>query len=314
MNNFKTLAEFLSFFKDEQTCHSYFEKIRFRNGEYCPHCGHQGINRFTDGKRFRCKKCEKDFTIRTGTVFGASKLPLQKWFIAIYLLSISKKGISSIQLAKQVGVTQKTAWHLDHRIRSAMKQNNGKLFGVVEVDETYVGGREKNKHASKRIKGTQGRNTKTKTPVIGFLQRDGQIQAQVIGNVKTITIEKQVVDRIKFSSKIYTDDFKSYVRIGRYCRHEVVKHGSGEYAREGGIHSNGIESFWSLLKRGYHGIYHQMSKKHLQRYVDEFVYRFNRRKDVAEDVFSNIVLGVSVNPKLTYKELVKPNGQKPEAA
>jgi transposase-like protein len=141
MKDFKTLAEFIGHFKDEDTCRQYFESIRFANGEYCPHCKHDKIMRFSDGKRYRCHSCRQDFTIKTNTLFGESKLPLQKWFIAIYLLTTRTKGISSIQLAKDVGVSQKTGWFIDHRIREALKQNNGKLFGTVEVDETYTGGK-----------------------------------------------------------------------------------------------------------------------------------------------------------------------------
>src|SRR6266849_10833315 len=159
---FKTLAEFLEYFKDEETCHEHFTAIRFRNGEYCPRCGHTKIYTFSNGKRYRCAKCKEDFRIQTGTVFGASKLPLKKWFIAIYLLSTSNKGISSVQLAKQVGVTQKTAWFMDHRIRKAMKQGRGQLFGIIEADETYVGGKDKNKHLSKRRACTRGRSTDVK--------------------------------------------------------------------------------------------------------------------------------------------------------
>src|SRR5260370_15748163 len=175
---FKTLAEFLEYFKDEQTCRDHFTAIRFRNGEYCPHCGHTHINKFSDGKRLRCAKCKKDFTIVTGTVFGETKLPLRKWFIAIYLLSNTSKGISSVQLAKHVGVTQKTGWFMDHRIRSAMKQNKGQLFGKIEADETFIGGLAKNMHKKKReaaIKGTGGTD---KTPVLGMRSRDGEVRAK----------------------------------------------------------------------------------------------------------------------------------------
>ncbi len=300
---FKTLVEFLEYFKDEDACLAYFASIRFRNGRYCPHCGCTRIYAFKDGKRYRCAKCQQDFTIKTKTVFGESKLPLKKWFVAIYLLTTHNKGISSVQLAKQIGVTQKTAWFMDHRIRSAMKQNKGKLFGTIEMDETYVGGLEKNKHSVKRVKGTQGRNHKTKTPVLGLIQRGGEVRATVAENCKMITIESHIIQHAKFGSQLYTDDFLSYGRIGKYYPHEVVKHAKGQYVRDGNIHSNSIESFWALFKRGYHGIYHHMSRKHLQRYVDEFSYRFNRRADSFQEIFSDLVEHVSTSAKLPYKEL-----------
>src|SRR3989344_1756149 len=163
MKDFKSLAEFLNTFNSEEACRKHFEAIRFADGDFCPHCKHDKIMRFSDGKRYRCHNCKQDFTIKTGTLFGESKLPLQKWFIAIYLLTTRKKGISSIELAEQVGVRQKTAWFMDHRIREAMEQNDGKLFGTVEVDETYIGGKHQRKDGFKK-----------KMPVMGMTERKGR--------------------------------------------------------------------------------------------------------------------------------------------
>lgn len=300
---FTDLSNFLGHFKDEETCRKFFEQIRFRNGDYCPHCGCTEIYRFKGGRRYRCAGCKADFTIITRTVFGQSKIPLRKWFIAIYLLTTCRKGISSVQLAKHVGVTQKTAWHMDHRIRKAMKQNDGQLFGIIEADETYVGGKEKNKHLSKRVAGTRGRSTETKTPVLGLLERGGEIRADVVPDVRMLTVEKKIVEHVKFGSTIYTDDYPSYDRVSQWFKHGRTRHSLGEYVRAGLIHSNGTESFWSLFKRGYVGIYHWMSRKHLQRYVDEFAFRFNSIDSEFEEVFAAVVRRVSEAGILPYKVL-----------
>ena len=231
--DFKTLAEFLSFFRDEETCRKHFEQIRFANGDFCPHCKHDKIFRFSDGKRFRCNKCKQDFTIKTGTLFGESKLPLQKWFIAIYLLTTSKKGISSIYLAEQIGVSQKTAWFMDMRIREAFKQGKGKLIGVVEVDETCLGGKHNRKYGFKK-----------KAAIMGMTKRGGKIRAFQIPNRETHIVLNKLTENVNKNAHVMTDDagvYRKVIRVG-YSKHNSIKHSRRQYVK-GDVHTNSIESF-----------------------------------------------------------------------
>jgi transposase-like protein len=296
---FGTLTEFTDYFRDEQTCVEHFTAARFRSGEYCPHCRHDKIYRCANGKRYHCAKCKQDFTIRTKTVFGESKLPLRKWYIAVYLLCNTSKGISSVQLAKHVGVTQKTAWFMDHRIRKAMRDNKGKLFGTVEVDETFVGGLAKSQHKDKRRHiGTGGMG---KMVVMGILQRNGPIVAGVVPNVRRETLQPKIHQHVEPGSAVFTDQWVGYNGLNSHFAHESVNHQKCFAAGE--VHTQNIDSFWALFKRGYHGIYHQMSPKHLHRYVDEFVFRFNQRPLPMSGVFTNVVDRVTDNSQLPYKEL-----------
>jgi transposase-like protein len=299
---FKTLMEFTDYFCDEATCVAHFTESRFRNGEYCPHCHHDKIYKCANGKRYHCAKCKQDFTIRTKTVFGDSKLPLRKWYMAVYLLSTSGKGISSVQLAKQIGVTQKTGWFIDHRIRKAMKQNKGQLFGKIEADETFIGGLSKNMHAKQRkaaIRGTGGTN---KTPVFGMKSRAGEVRAQVVPSVGMVDLHREIKSNVAQGATLYTDKWVGYRGLKAEFNHATVDHMAKQYVN-GDCHTNGIESFWALFKRGYHGIYHQMSKKHLQRYVNEFTFRLNRRTESMQTIFSDVMQKISESSKLSYKEL-----------
>jgi len=300
--DFKTLAEFLEYFKDEETCRAHFTAVRFGNGEYCPHCGHTHVNKFADGIRYRCGACKKDFRVQTGTVFGESKVPLRKWFIAVYLLSTTSKGISSVQLAKHVGVTQKTGWFMDHRIRKAMKQNGGQMFGAIEADETYVGGAVKNMHASKVDRTKVGTGGKGKAIIFGLKSRDGEYRASVVPAVNAEVLHKEIRENVATGSILYTDENRSYRGLADFKR-TAVNHAARKYVI-GAAHTNGIESFWALFKRGYHGIYHHMSEKHLQKYIDECAFRVNRKGQKINSVFADVVASVVTTDKLPYKELI----------
>jgi transposase-like protein len=300
---FKTLTEFTDYFCDEATCVAHFTESRFRNGEYCPHCHHDKIYKCGNGKRYQCAKCKQDFTIRTKTVFGDSKLPLRKWYMAIYLLANTSKGISSVQLAKHVGVTQKTGWFMDHRIRSAMKQNKGQLFGKIEADETFIGGLSKNMHAKQRRAAIRGTGGTGKIPVFGMKSRAGEVRAQVVPSVGSEILHKAIKENVATGSTLYTDQWVAYRGLREY-RHDVVNHSLKEYVK-GDCHTQGIDSFWALFKRGYHGVYHQMSPKHLQRYVNEFAFRLNRKSESMQAVFTDVISNVAKSSQLPYKTLIQ---------
>jgi transposase-like protein len=301
---FKTLTEFTDYFQDEATCIAHFTESRFRNGEYCPHCHHDKIYKCGDGKRYQCANCKQDFTIRTKTVFGDSKLPLRKWYMAVYLLATTSKGISSVQLAKHLGVTQKTAWFMAHRIRAAKPQGKGKMTGTIEADETFIGQRSKTMHANKRKQIFTGNGSTNKTAVFGMMSRGGEVRANIIPKTDSATLHPVLKENIAQGASLYTDEHRAYWNLGGHFKHNVIRHRLKEYV-VGDCHTNSIESFWALFKRGYHGVYHWMSPKHLQRYVNEFAFRFNRRTEDMQDVFSNVVDNIVQTPNLPYKTLTQ---------
>ena len=257
--------EFTNLIPNEKAAVRYVEQLRWGGVPVCPHCESENIAHCSKPMPYRCRTCRKHFSVRTNTVMSQSNLPLRMFLYAIYLLTTHRKGIPSRQLARELGITQKSAWFLGHRIRTALKQKRGILSGPVEVDETYIGGKEKNKHESKKLHA--GRGTVGKAPVVGARGREcGKVKARPIVNTGHAELEDFVDETVEKGGTVYTDDHKGYTGVSRTRKHGSVKHSAKEYVK-GDIHTNSIESFWALLKRGHYGVYHQMSTKHLERYV-----------------------------------------------
>ena len=294
--------DLLPLVQDEDTCREYLEEQCWHGEPICPHCHMQTKRhyRITQSGRFRglykCCKCRKRFTVTVGTMFENSHISLRKWFLAIYMFLSHKKGVSSMQLARDLGVTQKTAWFILGRIRYNMKDKMRAIFGdMTQIDETYVGGRNKG-----RVKHNQGRSIKTKTPVVGLVS-SGKAYTVVVPNTSGWILKPIVRAMVKTGSTIITDGWGGYKGLARDYRHEVVDHGSGEYVR-GKFHTNTIEGYWSQLKRGIFGIYHKVSPKHLPRYCGEFDFRYNTRN--IDDFTRFKMFIISTYKRLRYSDLI----------
>jgi len=296
--------ELMAMFPDEQSAISYLISILWPNGPRCPFCESQNYNVCADSSLF-CADCRHSYTIRTNTIFHRSHIPLHKWLYAMYLIVTSRKGISSLQLSKEIGITQKSAWFLAQRVRAACGNQAEKILsGIIEIDECYLGGLEKNKHAHKKLH-SGGRAGKT--VIMGMKERGGRVVAKSMPAINFWTVEPDIQAKIAAGSTVCTDEHGAYKDLSiRYpYAHKTVKHSAKQYV-DGMAHTNGIESVWAVLKRGFYGTYHSFSKKHTDRYVDEFMFRLNEG-NCRVDTVNRLISLVKGTPgkRLPYRNLIE---------
>ncbi len=298
------LVNLIERYGSEDKCRVYLEGLRWPDGVACPRCESKKVSRIVKRNQYDCDSCRYQFSVKVGTVFHDSHLPLWKWFLATYMMCESKKGMSANQLKRTLGVSYKTAWYLCHRIRSAMDVADPQLLtGTVEVDETYVGGKHKNRPVSKRVRGYKGGGKKGKTMVLGAMQRGGAVRFHVERrNASEIVLQAFIEDSIAADAAIYTDSHPGYKALKEDgFNHEVVDHSADEWVRAD-VHTQTIESVWSILKRSIVGSFHQLSVKHLESYLDEIAFKFNNRHNPF--LFRDTLLAMLDAETLTYAELI----------
>lgn len=307
----KTLQEAIVYFADAQRCHDFMVRMRWPDGIVrCPHCNSDHVIYLSNARVWKCygKHKRQKFSLKTGTVFEDSPLGLDKWLPALWLVVNCKNGISSCELARDIGVTQKTAWFMAHRLRFALKEGRFDLLsGEVEVDETFIGGKARNMHASKRKRRITGTGGKDKTAVLGMVERDGRVRTMVVNDRKKKTLQSAVANHVAAGSALYTDELLSYRGLEGDYAHEVINHAVAYV--NGKIHTNAMENYWSLLKRGISGTYVSVEPFHLFRYLDEQAFRYNYRKNLNDGDRFRIALSKVAEKRLTYERLT---GKDPE--
>lgn len=309
MKNFRSLLDFQAYFSNEDRCREYLEEQRWNSKPVCPYCGSEKVHRLKKKSRLKCgnRICLKNFSVTVGTIYENTKMPLTKWFLASYILINHSKGISSLQLSGYLGITQRSAWFLMHRLRELVREKQPEMLtGKIEIDETYVGGKIKNKHKKVREAHKNKFSRMDKAPVIGILQRAGKVQTVALNDTSKETLMPVLSERIKPDAILLTDGSSIYYPLSKTHIHHSVNHAQDEYVRREGetvVHTNTIEGFWSLLKRGIFGIHHQVSPKHLHRYCDEYCFRYNERKQPQDSRFMEALQ--KPEGRLKYKDLIK---------
>jgi transposase-like protein len=297
----KTLLEAVRYFSDPDTCLKFMAELRWPDGVVCQHCGHTEVMFLKTRRIWKCKSCRKQFTIKTGTILEDSPIGLDKWLSALWIIVNSKNGVSSYELHRTLGITQKSAWFLSHRLRLAMQAGTfKKLSGSVEVDETFIGGKARFMHRGDRARKIHGTGGSGKVAVMGLLERHGEVRTMVVTNVRRKSLHGEVSKHVEAGSNIYSDAFRSYDRLEDEFVHNVINH--AERYVNGHIHTNGIENYWSLLKRSLKGTYVSVEPFHLFRYLDEQAFRFNKRKGTDFDRFFEAAKTVT-GRRLTFQEL-----------